>query len=58
MEERALLNKGPWNDIPEALLPSRVLNFCSTLILELSNEKNVQEISLLLWVTPYEVQVH
>ena len=40
MKERALLNKRHWNDISEALLPSRVLDFCSTLILESPNEKN------------------
>ena len=32
LEERTLLNKGPWDDIPEAYLPSRVLELCSSLI--------------------------
>ena len=54
LEERSLL-KGPWDDIPEAFLPSKILDLCSTLVLELSDEL-VQQLSLLSWVTPFEVR--
>ena len=56
LEERKLLKEGPWDDIPEACLPSRVLNLCFSLILDLPNELITQQISLLSWVTPYEVR--
>lgn len=47
--------KGPWDDIPEAFLSSKILDLCSTLVLELSDEL-VQQLSLLSWVTPFEVR--
>ena len=37
-------------------MPSRVLNLCFSLILDLPNELITQQISLLSWVTPYEVR--
>ena len=37
-------------------LPSRVLNLCFSLILDLPNKLVTQQISLLSWVTPYEVR--
>ena len=56
LEERKLLKEGPWDNIPEAYLPSRVLNLCCSLILDLPDELITQQISLLSWVTPYEVR--
>ena len=56
LEERKLLKEGPWDNIPEAYLPSRVLDLCSSLILDLPDELITQQISLLSWVTPYEVR--
>lgn len=56
LEERKLLKEGPWDDIPEAYLPSRVLNLCCSQILDLPNELITQQVSLLSWVTSYEVR--
>ena len=49
LEERSLL-KGPWDDIPEALLPSKVLDLWSSLVIDLTDEL-VQQVSVLSWAT-------
>ena len=54
LEERSLL-KGPWDEIPGAYLPSRILDLCLSLLQELTEEL-VAQISLLSWVTPSEVR--
>ena len=54
LEERHLLS-GPWDNIPGAYLPSRVLVLCFNVAPQLTDEIKHQ-ISLLSWVIPHEVK--
>ena len=54
LEERALI-KGPWDDIPGAFLPSKVLDLCLSVVPE-PTETLVKQFSLISWTTPSDVR--
>ena len=54
LEERAILS-GAWDDIPEVLLPSKVLDLYFAIVDQPSDDI-VRQISLLSWTTPSEVK--
>ena len=54
LEERAIFS-GPWDNIPGAYLPSRILDLCFSAVQHL-NDDIMHQISLLAWVTPKEAK--
>ena len=54
LEERALFS-GPWDNIPGAYLPSRILDLCFSAVQHL-NDDIMHQISLLAWVTLKEAK--
>ena len=54
LEERSLL-EGPWDDIPAAFLPSRILDLCFNII-QHPSDVIIHQISLLSWTVPREVR--
>ena len=54
LDERKLL-LGPWDDIPAAFLPSRVLDCCFSILQETVLNSSANQLALLSWTTPHEV---
>ena len=54
LEERALL-LGPWDDIPGAQLPSKIMELCFAVIPQ-PEDDIINQVSLLAWITPQEVR--
>lgn len=54
LEERVLL-LGPWDDIPGAYLPSKIMELCFAVIPQ-PEDVVISQISLLSWITPQEVK--
>ena len=54
LEERVLL-LGPWDDVPGAYLPSKILEVCYALI-PTPDDDVIAQVSLLSWITPQEVR--
>ena len=54
LEERTLL-LGPWDDIPGAFLPSKIMELCFAVIPK-PEDVIIDQVSLLSWITPQEVR--
>ena len=54
-QEAALLEHGPWNDIPGLFVPTKILDLCF-LVIPNPSQDMAQLIALLAWVAPSEAK--
>ena len=54
-EEASAINCGPWTEIPDAFLPTKVLDLCFNIIHDPPDDI-LKQIALLAWIPPHEVK--